>query len=80
MNDAEDADALYACVPVDTAEVWCPPQDAQHAVWLRRAAELGSIDAQRDLGCCYATGENVIPQNLILARLLVWTRRPGRTC
>ena len=46
-----------------------PPEDAQHAALLLRAAELGSVQAQRDLGCCYATGEQVFPKDLTLARL-----------
>ena len=68
MNDAENADALYERSRRH-GDRWCPPQDAAHAALLMRAAELGSIDAQRDLGCCYATGEATIPQNPLLARL-----------
>ena len=75
MNDAEDADTLYERSR-QHGEVWCPPQDAEHASWLRRAAELGSVDAQRDLGCCYATGEEAIRQNLVLAR--AWYGRAAR--
>jgi TPR repeat protein len=30
---------------------------------------MGSVQAQRDLGCCYALGEEVFPRDLALARL-----------
>ena len=67
MQDTEDANALYERSR-QHGDLWCPPQDAEHAALLIRAAELGSIDAQRDLGCCYATGEEAIAQDLGLAR------------
>src|SRR6185295_17937502 len=35
---------------------------------LLRAADLGSVPAQRDLGCCYATGDDGWPLDLALAR------------
>ena len=75
MSDSADADALYERSR-QHGELWGPPQDAAHARWLRRAAILGSVDAHRDLGCCYATGEDIIPQNLLLARH--WYGRAAR--
>lgn len=63
----EEAEALYERSR-QHGEVWCPPQDAEHAALLVRAAELGSGQAQRDLGCCYATGEAALAQDRVLAR------------
>jgi len=68
MEGDSDAEMLYERSR-QHGELWCPPQDAEHAALLIRAAELGSIQAQRDLGCEYATGDDVIAQNLVLARL-----------
>ena len=68
---------LFTNIPRQHGEVWCPPQDAEHAAWLRRAAELGSVDAQRDLGCAYATGgHGDIPADLVLARF--WYGRAAK--
>jgi TPR repeat protein len=68
MNDSKEAEDLYERSRWH-GDFWCPPQDAEHAALLLRAAELGSINAQRDLGCCYATGMKAIAQDLTLARL-----------
>ena len=67
-DDPSGADALYE-LSRRRGDMWCPPQDAEHASLLIQAAELGSVEAQRDLGCCYATGDDGIEQNLPLARL-----------
>ena len=50
-----------------------PPQDEPRRLLLVRAAELGCIEAQRDVGCCYATGEGGFPIDGALARL--WYHR-----
>lgn len=75
MDDAEDAEALYERSRRH-GDRWCPPQDAGHAALLRRAAALGSAQAQRDLGCCYATGEEAIVRSPVLARY--WYGRAAR--
>ena len=67
MKDAETAKTLYERSRWH-GDLWCPPQDAEHASSLVRAAELGWVEAQRDLGCCYATGEEATAQDLGLAR------------
>jgi len=50
-----------------------PPDDEMHRNLLIRAAELGSVQAQRDLGCCYATGDDGWPLDPVLGR--VWYGR-----
>lgn len=47
---------------------YASPKDEPHRKLLIRAAELGSSNAQRDLGCCYALGEEGWPLDLALAR------------
>ncbi len=68
MTPGDDAADLYERSRKH-GEVWGPPQDAEHAALLQRAAELGNAQAQRDLGCSHATGEDVLPQDLSRARL-----------
>ncbi len=68
MSTSEEAESLYE-LSRQHGDLWCPPQDAEHAALLERAAESGSVQAQRDLGCCYATGEEAFAQDLVLARL-----------
>jgi TPR repeat protein len=67
-NDTPDAESLYE-LSRRHGDLWCPPQDAEHAALLIQAARLGSVQAQRDLGCCYATGDDAIEQDLPSARL-----------
>ncbi len=38
--------------------IWGPPESEEKMNLLRRAAELGSANAQRDVGCCLCTGEH----------------------
>src|SRR6185295_14502323 len=45
-----------------------PPDTEDRAAMLTRAAELGSLQAQRDLGCYYAVGECGFAIDLSLAR------------
>src|SRR6266571_5043809 len=61
-NNSGEADALSERSRWH-GDLYCPPQDAEHAALLIRAAELGSVQAQRDLGCSYATGEDALPQD-----------------
>jgi hypothetical protein len=46
-----------------------PPEDNARRALLVRAAELGSADAQRDLGCFYATGDAGFPKDEVRGRL-----------
>ncbi len=46
-----------------------PPEDDARRALLVRAAELGSADAQRDLGSLYATGDDGFPKDEALGRL-----------
>jgi len=45
-----------------------PPIDTQGCQLLRKAAELGSAEAQRDLGCYYAIGDSGLPKNKVKSR------------
>lgn len=49
-------------------DIFGPPDDEEHRTLLIRAAELGSVQAQRDLGCCYATGDDGWPRDPSLGR------------
>lgn len=48
---------------------FCPPEDERRRRLLVRSAELGYPDAQRDLGCSYATGDYGFPKDEALGRL-----------
>src|SRR5262245_5849245 len=49
--------ALYYLACLGDRFDFGPPEDEAKRALLIRAAELGSAEAQRDLGCFYATGD-----------------------
>ena len=62
-------EALYYLSGLGQTIDFGPPEDDAHGRLLVRAAELGLPQAQRDLGCFYATGEGGFPKDLALGRL-----------
>lgn len=59
------AEALYWLSHPHNGQSW----DDTRRNLLTRAAELGYIEAQRELGCLYALGEDGFPKDQVLARL-----------
>lgn len=62
-------EAIFHLACSRTDGLFGPPDDEVHRTLLIRAAELGSVQAQRDLGCCYATGDDGWPLDPVLGRL-----------
>jgi TPR repeat protein len=62
-------EAIFHLACWRTDGLFAPPNDETHRTLLIRAAELGSIQAQRDLGCCFATGDDGWPLDPALGRL-----------
>jgi TPR repeat protein len=62
-------EALYYLACLGDGLDFGPPEDEARRVLLVRAAELGSAQAQRDLGCFYATGDDGFPKDEALGRL-----------
>ena len=62
-------EALYRLACFGDKFDFCPPEDDTRRGFLVRAAELGSVEAQRDLGCFYAIGEYGFSRDEVLGRL-----------
>jgi len=63
------AEALFYLSDLNDDGTTGPPDSDYRRTLLVRAAELGSLRAQRDLGCYYAIGEFGFPLDLRLGRL-----------
>jgi len=65
----QHADALFCLSNWHEDNTVRPPDSERRRAQLLRAAELGSLRAQRDLGCYYAIGEAGFPLDPVLGRL-----------
>ena len=63
------AEALFYLSDLNDDGTTGPPDSDHRRTLLKRAAELGSLRAQRDLGCYHAIGEFGFRQDLSLGRL-----------
>jgi TPR repeat protein len=64
----DHAEACYSLSRWINPETSCPPEDVVHRHLLHKAADLGSAEAQYDLGALYATGEEGFPQDAHISR------------
>jgi hypothetical protein len=67
--DQSHPTALYDLARWQDGTAGPPPSEDYYRSLLLRAAELGSADAQRALGCFYATGDDGFPKDEVLGRL-----------